>query len=49
LDIGSNDGTQLKHFQNLGFDVVGVESSKKTSIIANENGVPTINAFFNLV
>ena len=47
LDIGSNDGTQLKHFQALGYDVVGVESSKTTARIANDAGVPTINAFFN--
>lgn len=48
LDIGSNDGTQLKHFQALGFDVLGVESSKKTAEIATEAGVPTLHAFFNL-
>ena len=48
LDIGSNDGTQLKHFQKLGYDAVGVESSARTARIANESGVPTINAFFNL-
>ena len=47
LDIGSNDGTQLKHFQALGYDVLGVESSKTTSHIANEAGVPTLHAFFN--
>ncbi len=47
LDIGSNDGTQLKHFQRLGFDVLGVESSKKTAKIANDSGVPTLNEFFN--
>jgi len=47
LDIGSNDGTQLKHFQKLGYDVVGVESSKTTAAIANESGVPTVNRFFN--
>ena len=47
LDIGSNDGTQLKHFQTLGYDVLGVESSKTTADIANEAGIPTINAFFN--
>src|SRR5271157_245232 len=28
LDIGSNDGTQLKHFQALGYEVLGVESSR---------------------
>ncbi len=48
LDIGSNDGTQLKHFRALGYDVLGVESSKTTAKIANEAGIPTVNAFFNL-
>jgi SAM-dependent methyltransferase len=48
LDIGSNDGTQLRHYQKLGFDTLGVESSRTTARIANEAGVPTLNAFFNL-
>jgi SAM-dependent methyltransferase len=48
LDIGSNDGTQLKHYQALGWDVLGVESSKITSKIAIDAGVPTLNKFFNL-
>lgn len=48
LDIGSNDGTQLKHFQAMGYDVLGVESSRTTAKIAADNGVPTVNAFFNL-
>jgi SAM-dependent methyltransferase len=48
LDIGSNDGTQLKHFQALGYEALGVESSKTTAKIANDSGVPTLNAFFNL-
>jgi SAM-dependent methyltransferase len=48
LDIGSNDGTQLKHFQALGYDVLGVESSKTTAKIANEAGISTVNEFFNL-
>ena len=47
LDIGSNDGTQLKHFQRLGWSVQGVESSKTTARLAQEAGVPTLNAFFN--
>lgn len=47
LDIGSNDGTQLKHFQNLGYEVLGVESSKTTAKIANDAGIPTMQAFFN--
>lgn len=48
LDIGSNDGTQLKHFKSLGYDVLGVESSKAISRMANEAGIETINEFFNL-
>lgn len=48
LDIGSNDGTQLKHYRSLGYDVLGVESSKTVAGIANGAGIPTVNAFFNL-
>ncbi len=48
LDIGSNDGTQLKHFQRLGYEVLGVESSKTIAKMAVEAGVPTLNKFFNL-
>lgn len=48
LDIGSNDGTQLGHFKALGYDVLGVESSKTTAAMANERGIETINEFFNL-
>ncbi len=48
LDIGSNDGTQLKHFKAFGYDVLGVESSKRTARIANDAGIETLNEFFNL-
>ncbi|HWB07810.1 MAG TPA: class I SAM-dependent methyltransferase [Pirellulales bacterium] len=48
LDIGSNDGTQLKHFRDLGYDVLGVESSKTTARLALDSGIPTLNEFFNL-
>lgn len=47
LDIGSNDGTQLQCFQSLGYEVLGVESSKTTAKIAIDNDVPTVNKFFN--
>lgn len=47
LDIGSNDGTQLKAFQRLGYEVLGVEAAKTIAEIANQNGVPTLHAFFN--
>lgn len=48
LDIGSNDGTQLKYYKELGYHILGVESSKTISHLANEAGIETINAFFNL-
>jgi 2-polyprenyl-3-methyl-5-hydroxy-6-metoxy-1,4-benzoquinol methylase len=48
IDIGSNDGTQLKHFKTLGYDVLGIESSKTTAKIANDAGIATLNEFFNL-
>ena len=47
MDIGSNDGTQLEHFKRLGYEVVGVESSKTTAKIANNKGINTINEFFD--
>lgn len=48
LDIGSNDGTQLKHYKALGYEVVGVESSKRIAQMANQNDIFTVEAFFNL-
>ncbi|NGX28905.1 MAG: Ubiquinone biosynthesis O-methyltransferase [Candidatus Anoxychlamydiales bacterium] len=48
LDIGSNDGTQLKSYKELGFDVLGVDASYTAAKIANENNIETLNAFFNL-
>jgi hypothetical protein len=48
LDIGSNDGVQLKHFKDLGYDVLGVESAVTPAKIANDAGITTIHDFFNL-
>ena len=48
LDIGSNDGTQLKHYQALSYDVLGVESSRAIAELANAAGVPTVRDYFNL-
>lgn len=48
LDIGSNDGTQLKHFKALGYDVLGVESSETAFREAEKAGIPTVHAFYNL-
>lgn len=48
LDIGSNDGTQLKHYQALGYEALGVESSRSIAALANGRGIKTLNEFFNL-
>lgn len=48
LDIGSNDGTQLAQYKNLGCEVLGVESATYVSDVANRNGIKTLNVFFNL-
>ncbi len=46
LDIGSNDGTVLKAFQERGMRVLGIEATNIAKI-ANESGVETLQAFFN--
>lgn len=48
LDIGSNDGTQLKEFKSLGCVVKGVESADKIASIARLSSIDTDTAFFNL-
>ena len=47
LDIGSNDGTGLRHYRELGYDILGVEPAKLPSDLANAAGLPTLRAFFN--
>lgn len=47
LDIGSNDGTHLKQFKDLGCEVLGVESAENVASIAQKNGINTKVAYFN--
>jgi SAM-dependent methyltransferase len=47
VDVGSNDGTCLKAFQERGCKVHGVDPAYLPASIANRNGIPTINAFFD--
>ena len=42
IEIGSNDGTLLKNFKNLGIECVGFEPSKNVSDRANSSGIKTI-------
>ncbi len=45
IDIGSNDGTVLQAFKKNGMRVLGIEATNIAEI-ANQNGVETIQAFF---
>lgn len=47
VDVGSNDGTCLKAFQDHGYTVCGVDPAALAAGIANDNGIPTINSFFD--
>lgn len=47
LDIGSNDGSFLKFFQEKNIKILGIDPAKKISSIANKNGILTINSFLN--
>lgn len=47
IDIGSNDGTLLKGFKNLGVKTLGVEPVDKIARIAESRGIETINAFWS--
>ena len=47
IEIGSNDGTFLKIFQELGMKVLGVDPAKDISLRAKSNGIETITNFFS--
>lgn len=48
LDIGSNVGTLLESFRDIGCDVIGVDPAPNIVEIANKNGIKTICDFFGL-
>lgn len=47
VDIGSNDGTLLKHFAIHGIRTLGVDPAKNLARLANESGIETVTNFFN--
>ncbi|MCM0018620.1 MAG: class I SAM-dependent methyltransferase [Tagaea sp.] len=46
VDIGSNDGTLLAPFKELGYRVLGVEPSR-ASEVARSRGIDTLTGYFN--
>jgi ubiquinone/menaquinone biosynthesis C-methylase UbiE len=47
VEVASNDGTFLKHFQNSGCKVLGVDPASNIASIASKNGIPTEPSFFS--
>jgi hypothetical protein len=46
VEIASNDGYLLRHFQTLGVSILGVEPAANVAEIARRAGIPTRVAFF---
>lgn len=47
LEVASNDGAQLRCFQKLGIQILGVDPAKNIAKVANKKGIKTIPEFFN--
>jgi hypothetical protein len=47
VDIGSNDGVGLVGFKEANVKVVGVDPAVNLAKIANDNGIETINSYFD--
>lgn len=48
VDIGSNDGTFLKGYEQPTYRVLGVEACDRIADIARQSGIPTLTDFFDV-
>jgi hypothetical protein len=48
VEVASNDGYLLQYFKELGINVLGVEPAQNIALLANFNGIETINEFFGV-
>ena len=47
VDIGSNDGTCLSFFKDLGMNVIGVDPATEIAKKATDKGIFTVDEFFS--
>jgi SAM-dependent methyltransferase len=47
VEIGSNDGCMLQYFKNKRIPVLGIEPAVNVAMVANSQGIDTLNRFFN--
>jgi len=46
VELGSNDGIMLQHFQSAGIRHLGIEPSRNVADVARSHGINTISEFF---